>query len=823
MSKHVLAQLVTEMSADSAKFQKEIGRAQAANKRYKKSAEDTSKSNDIMEKTFRRAAQSTAALEGPLGGVSGRLSSMATLLGSVSAAGVLAGLSLTAVAMAVKNSITVYDAFEQKIGRHIALLQATNSAVGFTHTELHSQAKAVAEATLQSTNGVMDAQAILLTFKSVSGDIFTRSIALSADLAAVVGNVSSASMMLGKALESPKDGLTALKRAGVSFTAAEKEKIIALADSNQLAAAQTMILDKLQKQVGGAGAGAGSGLAGSIDLLGQRWEELNIEMGKTPAKAATGFFNTLASGVDGFRHDLFPDDKERFREISGRRLELKKMLEDMGNFSDLPTINPFGPSQNNWRNAQVELAILTKEAKAIQKRIDEEIRAQIKARKSAHDEQERLALANQEALKKAENERAAKQLARDQKNSAAKLKGLDRQLGDEHDRIILAWEARQASIEQMVLSEHQIRKYGFENLEELKDYYRQLSDEKFHSDMATMEQRANTELKKKQDVWQREIAAITQNAQRKAALSGAGEGNTEAIDESFRYQDELDALNAHYEEMKAATAGNEAALSELKKQYQTAEKELYSEHQLNLTDIGKREEQQRQSETTQGYQSLLSVMSEYFDGMEGKRSGYARMAIKIGSTLLDEEKRKSISSIWSNTYDTAMKAYGALADIPVVGPLLGGAAAGVVLAAGGMYTAKVAGLSGGRQHGGGTLADSMYRINEAGPEIYSYKNEQYLLTGSTGGYVTPHDKAMTPFKPIEPKAPIASAIPIIMQSNSSSQAVHNNDNRVVNNEMVFPITQVSDDSIMDAISKNSDVFANMMTEQFAEWGINLQK
>lgn len=79
--------------------------------------------------------------------------------------------------------------------------------------------------------------------------------------------------------------------------------------------------------------------------------------------------------------------------------------------------------------------------------------------------------------------------------------------------------------------------------------------------------------------------------------------------------------------------------------------------------------------------------------MEGKNASYAKSAMAIGETMLDEEKRNSLQSIWTNTYDTAMKAYNALADIPYVGPVLGAAAAGVVIAAGGMYAGKVSGLA----------------------------------------------------------------------------------------------------------------------------------
>jgi hypothetical protein len=56
---------------------------------------------------------------------------------------------------------------------------------------------------------------------------------------------------LGKALQDPIKGISALARAGVSFTEDEKKKIRALAESNRLLEAQDVILQAIEGQVGG--------------------------------------------------------------------------------------------------------------------------------------------------------------------------------------------------------------------------------------------------------------------------------------------------------------------------------------------------------------------------------------------------------------------------------------------------------------------------------------------------------------------------------------------------------------------------------------------
>jgi len=149
-------------------------------------------------------------------------------------------------------------------------------------------------------------------------------------------------------------------------------------------------------------------------------------------------------------------------------------------------------------------------------------------------------------------------------------------------------------------------------------------------------------------------------------------------------------IEAEYNTAKEqALAQHEQNISIIKQEQLTAREEKEREHQEKLAEG----EAQRNQMMQEGYNGLLNVMGGYFDGMEGKNASYAKSAMAIGETMLDEEKRNSMQSIWTNTYDTAMKAYGALADIPYVGPVLGAAAAGVVIAAGGLYAAKVGGLA----------------------------------------------------------------------------------------------------------------------------------
>ncbi len=101
-------------------------------------------------------------------------------------------------------------------------------------------------------------QAKLLTFKQLAqtadsvGGSFDRATMAAIDLAAAgFGSAESNATQLGKALQDPIKGLTALTRSGVTFTAQEKEKIKALVASGQILEAQNLILSAIETQVGG--------------------------------------------------------------------------------------------------------------------------------------------------------------------------------------------------------------------------------------------------------------------------------------------------------------------------------------------------------------------------------------------------------------------------------------------------------------------------------------------------------------------------------------------------------------------------------------------
>lgn len=101
-------------------------------------------------------------------------------------------------------------------------------------------------------------QAKLLTFKELAtsagevGGSFERATQAAIDLAAAgFGAAETNAVQLGKALNDPIKGITALTRSGITFTQAEKDKIETLMESGRVLEAQNLILTAIETQVGG--------------------------------------------------------------------------------------------------------------------------------------------------------------------------------------------------------------------------------------------------------------------------------------------------------------------------------------------------------------------------------------------------------------------------------------------------------------------------------------------------------------------------------------------------------------------------------------------
>ena len=149
-----------------------------------------------------------------------------------------------------------------------AVLKSTGGVAGMTKDQLLGMADGLEQTTKFSAEAVMGAQSMLLTFTGIGKDVFPQVTEMALDMAtALGGDASSQAQALGKALNDPIAGISKLTKQGVVFTEEQKNQITAMAEAGDVAGAQSVMLQELQKEFGGSAAAAGDTFSGKLEIL----------------------------------------------------------------------------------------------------------------------------------------------------------------------------------------------------------------------------------------------------------------------------------------------------------------------------------------------------------------------------------------------------------------------------------------------------------------------------------------------------------------------------------------------------------------------------
>jgi hypothetical protein len=225
-------------------------------------------------------------------------------------AGLSAGLTLPLLALGAK-SVQSFNKQAKAIAQVEAGLKSTGNAVGFTSQKLQDMASDLQNTTLFGDEEILQgATAQLLTFTNIAGVQFERTQKAALDLATRLdGDLKSASIQLGKALNDPVANLSALSRSGIQFSKEQKAVINSLVATNRLADAQTIILDELQNQYGGAAEAAAKAGTGPFTQLSNILGDILEDFGKIIAEALLPFIAKLKEMALSFKA-LSPEVKK---------------------------------------------------------------------------------------------------------------------------------------------------------------------------------------------------------------------------------------------------------------------------------------------------------------------------------------------------------------------------------------------------------------------------------------------------------------------------------------------------------------------------------
>lgn len=175
-----------------------------------------------------------------------------------------------------------------------AVLRSTGEAAGYTQGKLNDMASAMSQNSIFDDGDINKAQTRLLSYTNVVGKQFPEALQAAIDMASRLGiSLEQSAETIGKALDVPSEGLTALSKQGFRFSEDQKKVIERLQQTGKTAEAQKIILDALNTSYGGAGKAARETFGGAIQGLQNQLNSLMTgEDGSL--KGATDSVNELA-------------------------------------------------------------------------------------------------------------------------------------------------------------------------------------------------------------------------------------------------------------------------------------------------------------------------------------------------------------------------------------------------------------------------------------------------------------------------------------------------------------------------------------------------
>lgn len=306
---------------------------------------------NILIKATDQATPAIKKVEGGLKDIGTQAKSSGNALsgiGNVMKAGLTTALVGAAAAVgglvfAFKDSFAAAKEAQDAHKQLVAVLTSTGGAAGVTTTMALDLANSLSLVTNYGDDTIVTGENMLLTFTNIGKDVFPRATETMLDMSQALGtDLAGSAVQLGKALNDPIAGISALSRVGVTFTDDQKAMIQSMMDTNDIAGAQTVILDELAKEFGGSA----KALADPFTQLQNQWGEVQeavgtglmpvlIDLARTvlpyvqAAAQAVGlafqtFYDNLDSGLGPLEaarqaiYDVLPDDlKQKWLDISG--------------------------------------------------------------------------------------------------------------------------------------------------------------------------------------------------------------------------------------------------------------------------------------------------------------------------------------------------------------------------------------------------------------------------------------------------------------------------------------------------------------------------
>jgi len=214
--------------------------------------------------------------------------------GIAAAAAGIAGLAV-GLASCVKGASEAAN-IQAQLG---AVLTSTGGISGMTADSINALATELSKVTRYEDDTIVSGENMLLTFTNIGKDTFPAATQAMLDMSTAMGtDLQGTAIQLGKALNDPIKGISALSRVGVTFSEDQKAVIASLMETGDVAGAQAVILAELAKEFGGSAVAAGQTFAGQLDILKNSFGNVKDAIGTAVLPALTTLVGAIAAWVN---------------------------------------------------------------------------------------------------------------------------------------------------------------------------------------------------------------------------------------------------------------------------------------------------------------------------------------------------------------------------------------------------------------------------------------------------------------------------------------------------------------------------------------------
>lgn len=216
-------------------------------------------------------------------------------------AGIFAGLGVGALLIGGLKSVIGAAKETQAVTRETETrIKEMGASSWITSGQIGDLATAISNKTGKDDEAIQSGANMLLTFGKIrnevgkGNDIFNQATAVATDMAAKFGgDASQNAIRLGKALNDPVKGMTALSKIGVSFDPVQQKTIKNFVAQGNILGAQKVILAEVGKQTAGAAAASTTGWDKFLVKLGNIQESIGLKLLPVMDKLAVVFGKSI--------------------------------------------------------------------------------------------------------------------------------------------------------------------------------------------------------------------------------------------------------------------------------------------------------------------------------------------------------------------------------------------------------------------------------------------------------------------------------------------------------------------------------------------------